>query len=71
MLAPSLWFFFFKFKEASLSIGNHIMPSVPLAKVSKERIVESASVPEIASSGTYNFCERSSILLFQATAIFN
>ncbi len=46
------------------------MTSVVLLKVSKERIVENAGVPEIVSSGTYNFCEKSSILIFQETAIF-
>ncbi len=47
-----------------------MMTSVILLEVSMGRIVESASVPEIVSSGTYNFCEKSSILIFQATAIF-
>ncbi len=47
-----------------------MMTSVILLKVSKERIIENASVPEIVSSGTCNFCEKSSILIFQATAIF-
>jgi len=45
------------------------MTSVILLKLSKERIGQRASVPEIVSSGTYNFCEKSSILIFQATAI--
>ena len=46
------------------------MRSVISLKVSKERIVENASVPEIVSSGTYTFCEKLSILIFQAIAIF-
>jgi hypothetical protein len=46
-----------------------MMTSVILLKVSKVRIVENASVPEIVSSGTNNFCEKSSILISQATAI--
>ena len=47
-----------------------MMTSLTHLIVSKERIVEIASVPEIVSSGTYNFCGRSFILIFQATAIF-
>jgi len=62
-------YFFFYFKEVLISTGYHIMTSVILLKVDMERIVENASVPEIVSSGTYNFCEKSSILIFQATAI--
>ena len=47
-----------------------MLPSLILLRVSKERIVENASVPEIVSSGTYTFCEKLSILIFQAIAIF-
>lgn len=47
-----------------------MMTSVILLKVSKERIIENASVPEIVSSGTYNYRGKSSILISQATAIF-
>ncbi|WP_421101452.1 hypothetical protein ACOKXV_15670, partial [Sporosarcina psychrophila] len=48
---------FFYFKEMLISTGYHVITSVILLKVSKERIVENAKVPEIVSSGTYNFCE--------------
>ena len=68
-LILSLWFILFEFKEVLISTGNHMMTSVILLKVSKERI-EEINVPEIVSSGTYNYCEKSSILIFQATAIF-
>ncbi len=47
-----------------------MITSVTLAKVSKESIVQSASVPEIVSSGTYELCEKSSILISKATAFF-
>jgi len=47
-----------------------MMTNLTLLKVSKEHNVEIASVPEIGSSGTYNFFGRSFILIFQATAIF-
>jgi len=50
--------------------GYHMMISEVLLNVSKERLVENASVPEIVSSGTNNFCEKSSILILRATAIF-
>ena len=48
-----------------------MMTSMILLKVSKERIVQSARVPEIVSSGTYNFCEKSSILIFPSNCIFH
>ncbi|AMQ07583.1 hypothetical protein AZE41_17480 [Sporosarcina psychrophila] len=60
---------FFYFKELLISTRYHMMTSVISLKVNKERIVENASVPEIVSSGNYSFCEGSSILIFQATAI--
>ncbi len=70
LLILSLWFILFYFKEVLISTGKHMMTSTILLEVSKEHIVENANVPEIVSSGTYTFCEKSSILIFQATAIF-
>ena len=70
MPTPSLWFFLFLFQGRVNFYRISHDDKCDFAKVSKERFVENANVPEIVSSGTYNFCEKSSILIFQATAIF-
>ena len=48
-----------------------MMRSINLLKVRKEHIVQSAKVPEIASSGTYTLYRKSSILFFQSNCIFH